>query len=126
MLLRARLRQHWTSWLALAALVTLAGGLVMAAVPTGRRPAAAFPDFVARHGYDAIVYSARPLPELARIPQVALVTPVRGPFTAMPRCAPCRKPIDPGSFTVLRSSARQTDPDGPAALRADAGPVQPR
>jgi hypothetical protein len=48
MLLHAQLRQHWKSWLALAALVTLVGGLVMAAAATGRRTAAAFPGFVAR------------------------------------------------------------------------------
>src|SRR5262249_42281020 len=58
-LLRAQVRQHWKSWLALAALVTLVGGLVMAAASTARRTAAAFPGFLARHGYDAVVYSAR-------------------------------------------------------------------
>ena len=61
MLLRAQLRQHWRSWLALAALVTLVGGLVMAAAATARRTAAAFPDFLARHGYHAVVYSSHPL-----------------------------------------------------------------
>jgi hypothetical protein len=49
LLLRAQLRQHGKSWLALAALVALVGGLAMAAAATGRRTAAAFPDFVARH-----------------------------------------------------------------------------
>jgi hypothetical protein len=101
MVLRVRLRQHWRSWLALAALVALVGGFVMAAAATGRRTAAAFPGFVALHGYDAIVYSGRPLPGLARIPQVALVTPVFAPFAFPGRCASCRKPIDPGSFGVF-------------------------
>jgi ABC-type lipoprotein release transport system permease subunit len=101
MVLRVRLRQHWRSWLALAALVALVGGFVMAAAATGRRTAAAFPGFVARHGYDAIVYSGRPLPGLARIPQVALVTPVLAPWAFPGRCASCRKPIDPGSFGVF-------------------------
>jgi len=55
MLLHAQLRQRWKSWLVLAALVTLVGGFVMAAAQTGRRTAAAFPGFVARHGYDVIV-----------------------------------------------------------------------
>ena len=101
LVLRVRLRQHWTSWLALAALVALVGGFVMAAAATGRRTAAAFPGFVARHGYDAIVYSGQPLPGLARIPQVALVTPIRAPFAFPGRCTSCRKPIDSGSFTVF-------------------------
>ncbi len=100
MVLHVRLRQQWKSWLALAALVALVGGLVMAAAATGRRTAAVFPDFVARHGYDAIVYSGHPLPALARIPQVALVTPAPGPFN-LARCPSCRKPIDAGSFGVF-------------------------
>ena len=98
MLLHAQLRQHWKSWLALAALVTLVGGLVMAAASTGRRTAAAFPGFVARHGYDAVVYSSHPLPSLARIPQVAHVTPAPGPFIVATRCASCRQQIDQGDF----------------------------
>jgi hypothetical protein len=101
MVLRVRLRQHWRSWLALAALVALVGGFVMAAAATGRRTAAAFPGFVAGHGYDAIVYSGHPLPGLARIPQVALVTPVLAPSAFPGRCTSCRKPIDPGSFGVF-------------------------
>src|SRR5580693_6861806 len=101
MVLRVRLRQHWKSWLALAALVALVGGFVLAAAATGRRTAAAFPDFVARHGYDAIVYSGRPLPALARIPQVKRVTPVLAPYGFSPRCASCRTPIDPGSFDIF-------------------------
>jgi hypothetical protein len=101
MLLHAQLRQHWKSWLALAALVALVGGLVMAAVSTARRTAAAFPDFLARHGYDAVVYSNHPLPSLARIPQVAHVTSAPGPISFAGRCAPCRKPIGMGSFGVF-------------------------
>ena len=101
MLLHAQLRQHWKSWLALAALVTLVGGLVMAAAATGRRTAAAFPGFVARHGYDAVVYSSHPLPSLARIPQVAHVTPAPGPIIVAARCASCRQQIDQGSFGVF-------------------------
>ncbi len=100
MLLHAELRRHWKSWLALAALVTLVGGFVMASAATGRRTAAAFPDFVARHGYDVVVYSGHPLPSLARIPQVAMVTPAPGPLN-LPRCNSCRKPIDTGAFGVF-------------------------
>jgi hypothetical protein len=101
MLLRVRLRQHWKSWLALAALVTLVGGLVMAAAATARRTAAAFPGFLARHGYHAVVYSDHPLPSLARIPQVAHVTPAPGPVSLPGRCVPCRKPIGQDNFGVF-------------------------
>jgi putative ABC transport system permease protein len=102
MLLRTQRRQHWKSWLALAALIALAGGFVIAAATTAKRTAAAFPDFVARHGYDAIVYSARPLlPALTRIPQVADVTPVPGPINFPVRCNTCTKPITSGSFGMF-------------------------
>jgi len=110
LLLHAQLRRHWKSWLAMAALVTLVGGFVMAAAATGRRTAAALPDFVARHGYDVVVYSAHPLPSLTRIPQVALVTPAPGPVN-LPRCTSCRKPIDLGSFGVF-----EVAPDGLSRL----------
>ena len=90
LLLRAQLRQHGRSWLALAVLAALAGGLVMAAAATARATAAAFPAFVARYGYDDIVYTLQPLPQLARIPQVARVAPVQAPFVAAVGCASCR------------------------------------
>ncbi len=105
MVLHAQFRQHWKSWLALAALVTLAAGFVIAAASTGRRTAAAFPDFVARHGYDAVVYSGHPLPSLSRIPQVAAVTRTPAPFGGPPRCGSCREPIDYGSFGVWEAPA---------------------
>ena len=89
LLLRAQLRQHGKSWLALAGLVALVGGLVMAAAATARSTAAAFPDFVARHGYDDIVYTGRPLPQLAKMPSVSRVTPIGAPFVAQLGCASC-------------------------------------
>ena len=107
MVLRARLRQHWRSWLALSALVALVGGLVIAAAAAGRRTAAAFPAFVASHGYDAVVYSARPHPEMARIPQVAHLTQALLPFVVQPTCASCRKKIDSGSFSIFEVTPRE-------------------
>ncbi len=104
MLLRAQLRRHWRSWLALAALAMLAGGFVLAAASTARRTAAAFPDFLARHGYDAVIYSAHPLPSLASIPQVATVTAAPGPVEFPGRCDTCRKKIDAGSFGLFEMS----------------------
>jgi putative ABC transport system permease protein len=102
MLLHAQFRQHWKSWLAMAALVTLVGGLVIAAASTARRTATAFPDFLARHGYDAVVYSPRPLPSLAHMPQVAHVTPTPGVVSFPGRCAPCRKQISWDNFGVFQ------------------------
>src|SRR6266700_2064687 len=108
-LLRTQLRQHGKSWLALAVLAALAGGFVMAAASTARRTTVAFPGFAARHGYDVIVYSARPLPSLSRLPEVKSVTPAPGPVNVVHRCDTCRKRIDRSAFGVFEI--------GPAGLR---------
>ena len=101
MVLRARLRQFWKSWLALSLLVAVVGGLVLAAASSGRRTAAAFPGFVARHGYDALVYGAPPLSQLAARLDGAELTQALLPFPAPPSCASCRRPIDFGAFGIF-------------------------
>ena len=106
MLLRVQLRQHGTSWLALAVLAALVGGLVMAAAVTARATAAAFPDFLARYGYDDVVYTARPLPQLARMSQVTQVTPVRAPWVAAVGCASCAAINNSGSFDAFEVAPR--------------------
>ena len=105
-LLRAQLRQHGRSWLALALLAALVGGLVMAAAATARSTAAAFPRFVARYGYDAVVYTPRPLPQLARMPQVARSVPVRAPFVAAVGCASCAAINASQSFDAFEIAPR--------------------
>ena len=95
----AKLRRHWRSWLLLSLLIAIASGFVLAATAAGRRTDSAFPRYVASHGYDAIVYSAQPLPRLAKLPEVAQVTPVRMPFYGHPRCS-CRRQIDESAFAV--------------------------
>jgi hypothetical protein len=107
MVLRGRFRQHWKSWLALGLLVAVAGGSVLAAAAAARRTAAAFPEFAVRHGYDVIVYSGQPLPQLARLPHVASVTPVLAPFSDVPRCASCRSPIDASNLLINEVPPRQ-------------------
>jgi FtsX-like permease family len=101
MVLRARLRQFWKSWLALSLLVAVVGGLVLAAASSGRRTAAAFPGFVARHGYDALVYGAPPLSRLTNLPRGTQVTQALLPFAAPPSCPSCRRPIDYGAFGMF-------------------------
>jgi hypothetical protein len=107
MVLRGRFRQHWRSWLALSVLVALAGGSVLAVTATARRTAAAIPGFAARHGYDVVVYSGHPLPQLARQPQVASVTPVHAPYIGGPVCASCRQPIDASNFLINEVPPRE-------------------
>ena len=106
MLLHGQLRQHARSWLALATLAALVGGLVMAAVVTARATAAAFPGFVARYGYDDVVYTAQRLPQLARMREVAQVTPVRAPFVAAIRCASCAAIDNSGSLDAFELAPR--------------------
>ncbi len=107
MVFRGRFRQHWKSWLALSVLVAVAGGFVMAAAAAGRRTTAAFPEFAARHGYDVIVYSGKPLPQLNRLPHAASVTPVLVPISGGLGCASCRKPIDTENFLINEVPPRQ-------------------
>src|ERR1700733_2620234 len=106
LVLRARLRQYWKSWLALSALVALAGGLVMAAAMTGRRTAAALPAYTARYGYDAAIYSGHPL-RRADLPEVSALTYAPAPFAAAVRCPSCTRPIDYGAFGIFEIPAGQ-------------------
>jgi hypothetical protein len=87
LLFRAELRQRWRSWLLLALLVALVGGLVLAGVAAGRRTAAAFPAYLRVHGFDIIVYSATPQPALSRLPDVASVTTVTSLANGAPTCS---------------------------------------
>jgi ABC-type lipoprotein release transport system permease subunit len=100
MVLRARSRRYWKSWLALGLLVAVAGGFVLTTAAAGHRTANAFPKFRARHGYDVIVYSGQRLPRLARLPHVSSVTPVPVTVSGAVGCASCRKPVDTINFLV--------------------------
>jgi ABC-type lipoprotein release transport system permease subunit len=96
----ARRRGHWRSWLGLCLLVALVSGLVMAATAAGRRTDQAFPRYLAAHGYDAIVYTVTPRPQLARLPEVAAATPVSLPFYGPPTCTCHSIQVDENDFTV--------------------------
>ena len=100
MVLRGRFRRHWKSWLALSILVAVAGGFVLTTASAGHRTGDAFPRFVARHGYDVIVYSEKKLPQLSRLPHVSSATPVPVTVSDTVGCASCRKPIDTDNFLV--------------------------
>ena len=52
---RAELRRWWRSWLALALLAAVVGGVVLAATAAGSRTASAFPRFVATHAQEASI-----------------------------------------------------------------------
>jgi hypothetical protein len=83
---RAELRARWRSWLAVAILISVVGGLVLAATAAGRRTDSAFPRFAAAHGFDSVVYATRPVPKLAKLPGVSSVTEVVVPDSGQPTC----------------------------------------
>jgi hypothetical protein len=96
----AQLRHRWRSWLAVAILISVVGGVVMAAAAAGRRTESALPAFVAAHGFDAEVYSTQPAPKIPRLPEVSAATVAFGPDNGQPTCA-CKYPINPSYFGVV-------------------------
>jgi hypothetical protein len=102
MVFAAEVRRRWRSWLVMAALIALVGGLVLSAAAAGRRTASAFPNFVAAHGFDAAVYSNQPLPALRKLfPAVVLSTElVFLQDTGQPACA-CPHQINNTYFEVV-------------------------
>ncbi len=97
---RAEWRRRWRSWLALAALVALVGGVVLGAAAAGRRTASAFPNFAAAHGFDAAVYTDESTPNIAALPEVAHSTTIFGVDTGEPECR-CTRPINPTELGVI-------------------------
>ena len=100
LIFRAELRRRWRSWLALAILIAVVGGVVMASAAAGRRTATAFPSFVRSHGYDFVVFNGSPLPQLARYPTVATVTTAPVAYNGQPVCG-CTHRIDNNNFNVV-------------------------
>ena len=101
LLLRAEFRRRWRSWLLIAVLLAIVGGVVLGAAAAGRRTVSAFPSFVSKYGFDAAVYVQAPLPASTRFPsEVASVTRVAGVDNGQPTCA-CTEPINPTDFGVI-------------------------
>jgi hypothetical protein len=100
LVLRAEGRRRWRAWTALALLVALVGGTVLAAMAAGRRTEDAFPSFLAAHGFDAVVYAGAPWPRRVKLAEVTSVSELIGPDTGQPTCA-CSHPINPTDFGVI-------------------------
>jgi hypothetical protein len=109
MAFRAKLRHRWRSWLAIAILISVVGGLVIAATAAGRRTEAAFPQFVGAHGFDAAEYATQPVPKVAKLPGVVSVNELVGPYTGQPTCN-CTQPIDPTDFGVIFAPPKGRSP----------------
>jgi ABC-type lipoprotein release transport system permease subunit len=89
----------------MALLISVVGGFVLAAAAAGRRTEAAFPGFVAAHGFDAAVYASQPV-RLDQLPGVASVIAEAGPYNGQPECDDCTRPIDPTNLTVLTGTSQ--------------------
>jgi hypothetical protein len=109
MAFRAKLRHRWRSWLAIAILVSVVGGLVLAAVAAGRRTESAYPQFVASHGFDADVYTTHPVAKVAKLPGVASAIELVSPDTGQPICR-CTHPINPTELGVLFAPKARRSP----------------
>jgi hypothetical protein len=103
------LRRRWRSWLAIALLISIVGGIVLAAAAAGRRTENAFPRFVAAHGFDSIVYASRPQPQVAHLRGVASVTELILPDAGNPTCE-CAHQINGNDFAVAVVSGRGSSP----------------
>ena len=82
---------------------------MLAATAGGRRTEAAFPGFVAAHGFDAVVYATRPAPAVATLPEVTSAEPLISPDNGQPTCD-CTHPISPTNFGVFLLSTNGTLP----------------
>jgi hypothetical protein len=100
----AELRRRWRSWLILAALVALVGGLVLAAAAAGRRTATAFPRFVSAYGYDVAAFNPQSGRALLRFPEIASATQFDSPLTGQPTCS-CGRRIPAQYFGVVEMSS---------------------
>jgi ABC-type lipoprotein release transport system permease subunit len=130
LIVAARARRWWRAWLAIAVLVSVTGGAVLASAAAARRTQAALPQFVASYGADLAAYSFRPVPgEVARLPGVASVRPVFLPNSAPAACVGCRGPARPLPLQVISPlpggrpgwkllSGRWPDPSDPRQVLA--------
>jgi hypothetical protein len=75
MAFRAKLRHRWRSWLAIAVLISIVGGLTDE-------------------------YATRPVPKVADLPGVTSAVELVSPDTGQPSCA-CTHPINPTDFGVI-------------------------
>jgi hypothetical protein len=105
LVLHAEFRRRWRSWLILAVLIAVVGGLVLGAATAGRRTETAFPRFVIAHGYDFLVFNLTPVPGLAELPDVSSVTTAEEPFNGNLTCA-CAPGINDANTNFLSLSPR--------------------
>jgi len=104
LVVRAQLRSGWRSWLVVAIVAGLAGGLVIAVAAGARRTDAAYPDLVAWSGSpDELVglgpdlgsaYANVSVSEVSRFPQVTSVARVTSYTSLVPASLTIMAPVD--------------------------------
>ena len=109
---RAELRRRWKSWMAIALLIALVGGFVLAATAAGRRTDSAFPRFEAAYGFDAVGYASRPVPQLVKLPEVA---------SAIDAAQSFERPTEVCLWSSHQCHQLQRDGPSPAKGAAEAG-----
>jgi hypothetical protein len=106
---RAQFRDRWRSWLTIAILISVVGGVVLAAAAAGRRTESAFPRLVDAHGFDAFAFATQPIPKIGKLPQFTSVTQAVAPDNGQPTCA-CTHPINPNDFGIFVVSPNGISP----------------
>src|SRR5215470_1959188 len=114
----ARARRWWRAWLAIAVLVSIIGGAVLASAAAARRTQAALPQFVSAYGADVAAFALRPVPvpKVAGLPGVESARQVILPNSAPAACRGCRGPARPLALQVLSPL-----PDGRAGWKLLSG-----
>ena len=142
LIVAARARRWWRAWLAIAVLVSITGGAVLASAAAARRTQAALPEFASAYGADVAAFALKPAARtVARLPGVMSSYQLALPQTAPATCRGCRGPARPLALEVYSPapagwpgwkllSGRWPDPADPRqvlasfTLRDDLG-VQP-
>ena len=128
MAFHAELRRRWRSWLAIALLISVVGGLVFAATAAGRRTDSAFPPVRRRPRVRRRRLRHRPVPEVAHLSRVASATELVFPDSGESdlRLHPPdqreglqrRRPAGPGPSLFTLVSGHLPDPSEPDQVLA--------
>jgi putative ABC transport system permease protein len=127
LIVAARARRWWRAWAAIAVLVSITGGAVLASAAAARRTQAALPQFVAAYGADVAAFAPQhvPLSRVATLPGVASARQVTLPNSGPASCRGCRGPARPLALQVYSPL-----PDGRAGWKLLSGrwpdPSDPR
>jgi hypothetical protein len=104
LIVRAAFRHRWRSWVALAALVAVVGGVTLGAAAAGERTARAYPSFLRLHGFDWAVATRTPA-DVAAIPGVTSAVEAPYDLNGQPTCR-CTHPIDGNALSIVSVGSR--------------------